>query len=134
MLGGKVLQILLICILTIFTIAAYGTYRCKATKFVDPLTKSFFGHPWNKFLDGWGILHFLFFMMLAYLYPTHLLLIFILGVIWEVVESIFHDHPFYISKCNYVLDTDHVAGWWYGRWQDIVMNSLGMILGYGLTV
>ena len=126
------LQVILICICVVFVIAAYGTFRCKSPKFKDPLTLSFVRHPWDKFLDGWGIMHLLFFLILTYKYPANWILIFLLGVLWEIIESFFHEHPFYISKCNYVLDTDQVAGWWYGRWQDIVMNSIGMCIGYML--
>jgi hypothetical protein len=28
---------------------------------------------------------------------------------------------------------DDVSGWWYGRWQDIIMNSAGMLLGIYLA-
>lgn len=120
--------------LCILSIIIYGTFRCKTSTFVDPLTKSYFPEPLNQFLDGWGILHFLFFMAISYMYPTHLLFIFVMGILWEIIESIFHEHPFYISKCSYNLATDQVAGWWYGRWQDIIMNTLGMILGYNLSM
>jgi hypothetical protein len=127
------IQIIVIGLLCMLSIILYGTYRCKNTEFKDPFTQSFVPPPWDKFLDGWGILHFLFYMILAYFYPTHLLLIFMMGVGWEILESYFYDHPFYLSKCNYNLSTDGVAGWWYGRWQDIVMNSLGIIVGYYLA-
>jgi hypothetical protein len=114
----------------VFIIIAYGTYRCKTTDFQDPLTKSMFGPPWNLFFDGWGISHFMFYGFLAYMFPKKrtLIIIFLLGVLWEIVESIFKDHPFYLSDCKYEVTTDK-GGWWYGRWQDIIMNSLGMATG-----
>jgi hypothetical protein len=129
------LQIIGLAAACVGFIVLYGTYRCKAENFTDPLTTKFAPAPYDQFFDGWGITHFLFFMTLAYMYPTKnaLILIWFLGVGWEVVESIFHDHPFYISKCNYKLTTDDVSGWWYGRWQDIIMNSAGMLLGVYLT-
>ena len=110
-------------------IIAYGTFRCKATSFKDPFTKSMFGSPWNLFLDGWGILHFLFYMLLAYIWPSEWAFIFLMGAMWELVEFIFKDHPFYLSKCKYYIETDNGAGWWYGRWQDLVMNGLGIATG-----
>lgn len=96
---------------------------------------SFAPPPWNSFVDGWGITHFAFYMALAFFYPQHLITIFLLGVLWELLESFFKEHPFYISKCEYKLNTDREDNgrFWYGRWQDIVMNSLGMAAGYGLT-
>lgn len=126
-------QVVSICVLTVLAIVIYGTFRCKTPDFVDPLTYSLAPPPWDKFVDGWGILHLFFYMILAYVYPQKWLLIFLLGLAWEILESYFYDHPFYISKCNYQLSTDDVAGWWYGRWQDIVMNSIGIFVGYMLS-
>jgi len=125
------LSITLIFILCVLTIVTYGSFRCKVKDFKDPLAGSLVPAPFNSFLDGWGILHFILYGVLAYLFPRFypLLFIWIGGVIWELIESIFKDHPFYISKCNYVIDTDK-GSWWYGRWQDIVMNSLGIMCGY----
>lgn len=133
MLISPYIQVLIIGSISILSIIIYGTYRCKHKEFKDPLTLSFIGEPWDKFLDGWGIIHFLFYMMLVYLYPAQWKLIFIYGVSWEILESYFYDHPFYLSECSYNLATDDVPGWWYGRWQDVIMNSLGMMVGYYLA-
>lgn len=129
MLSTTQLQIFSIGIACGLVIAAYGTFRCKTTDFKDPMTKSLFGEPWNRFLDGWGISHFLFFLMLAYHWPTEWAFIFGTGVFWELLEWIFKAHPFYLSKCNYTIDTEKGEGWWYGRWQDLIMNGLGVALG-----
>jgi hypothetical protein len=125
------LGITIIFILCVLSIVVYGSFRCSVKDFKDPFAKSFVKEPFDRFLDGWGILHFIFYAVLAYMYPKMNTLIFIWlgGVLWELIESIFKDHPFYISKCNYVIDTDK-GSWWYGRWQDIVMNTLGMVCGY----
>lgn len=127
----KYLHITIISLICVFIIIVYGTYRCKNTNFVDPLTKSFFPSPLNKFLDGWGISHLVFFLILGYLYPQTQFLIysFILGVIWELIEYSIKDHPFYLSKCKYNIGTDNTKHWWYGRWQDIIMNSIGLLIG-----
>jgi hypothetical protein len=121
--------ILLICFITIFVIVAYGTFRCQRTSFVDPLTKCPVGPPWDKFLDGWAITHYLFFLLLGYLYPEHILFSWTLGVGWELVEFMAKDRPFYLSKCNYEVTTENGGGWWYGRWQDVVTNTLGLMSG-----
>lgn len=134
LLANPFVQISLICIGMLLVIVAYGTFRCKSPNFHDPLTGSLVPPPWDRFLDGWGISHFMFYGILAFMFPSwpHLICIACIGIAWEVIESIFHDHPFYLSKCHYSLDSDATAGWWYGRWQDIVMNSLGMIVGVSL--
>lgn len=120
-------KILGICMFAVMIIIIYGTIRCKGA-FVDPLTYAPVPPPWDKFLDGWGLSHLLFYAILGYLFPNRLLFITILGISWEFVESMFKDHPFYLSKCNY-LESDDTDGWWYGRWQDIVMNTSGIIIG-----
>ena len=129
----KIIFILLTCFICVFVIAAYGTYRCNQPQFVDPLTGSFFPSPLNTFLDGWGLLHFFFFTGLVYNFPDHLMLIFLLGITWEVVESTLRDRPFYISTCRSkpVLSSDD-SPWWYARWQDIIMNGFGILVGYHL--
>lgn len=129
---NEYVQIVSICVVAVLTIVVYGTYRCKTTSFVDPLTVALAPDPFDKYLDGWGILHFFLFMCLGYLYPAKYIFIWVLGVAWELLEYAFKDKPFYISECKYEIDTDHGAGWWYGRWQDIVMNSLGLLSGYAL--
>lgn len=125
------LQIIIICAICILVIVSYGTFRCHHKEFRDPLTSSIFSHDQkSSFFDGWGILHFTFFFGLAYAFPRHAVFLFILGVLWEVVESLMKDHPFYLSKCDAAdaLNTDGSSAWWYGRWQDIVMNSAGILL------
>jgi hypothetical protein len=132
---SKYLHILLIGLTCVLVIVLYGTYRCKKTDFQDPLTKSFVPPPFDKYLDGWGISHFMFFALLGFLYPQKALLAFsfTLGVIWELIEYSAKDHPFYISKCNYTNLSNDGGSWWYGRWQDIVMNTLGLIAGYSIS-
>jgi len=133
-------EIFMICFLVATLIVVYGTIRCRMPKFYDPLTYSLLPAPWDRFFDGWGISHFGFYFMLAYLYPKHWFFITCLGVAWEALEMVFKEHPFYLSRCSY--DTDQPSGaskagtkpgWWYGRWQDIVMNSAGVALGVYLS-
>lgn len=116
-------------------IIAYGMYRCKTSSFRDPITQCVLkdNKQLCQFLDGWGFLHFFYFMLLGYLFPHNLQMIFWTGVLWEVVESYSQEHPFYLSECQSLLKTDQDTGWWYGRWQDVVMNTLGMFCGYFLS-
>jgi hypothetical protein len=113
-------------------IVLYGTFRCNTTTYKDPLTFTLIQHgPFGELIDGWSITHFCLFAILAFLYPTwqYLLFIVILGVAWEIVESVFKDHPFYLSSCKYNITSDNGTGWWYGKYSDILINSLGMITG-----
>jgi len=127
------LQISLIYLICVFIIVAYGTFRCKTTSFTDPLTFTIAPPPLDKYLDGWGISHLLFFALLGYLYPQYIWFSFVLGVLWELLEYSFKSHPFYLSGCKYNMTTHKGEGWWYGRWQDIVMNSIGLLCGYAIA-
>ena len=122
-------KILILSALCVLIIILYGTFRCKRTDFVDPLTFAFAPPPFDKYFDGWGLTHLGFFTLLGYLCPTKLLFCFALGVAWELIEYSMKDHPFYLSKCQYNLKTHGGEGWWYGRWQDIVMNLAGLLFG-----
>lgn len=125
--------IILLGMVCITSIVLYGTYRCMNTSFSDPLTIAFAPPPFDKYLDGWGLSHLLFFMLLGYLFPSHLLFSFFSGVAWELFEYSMKDHPFYLSSCKYDMTTHKGEGWWYGRWQDIVMNSIGLWIGSVLS-
>lgn len=127
--GHVQITVALACV--VLSIVLYGTFRCKTSSFRDPLTTTFAPPPLDKYLDGWGLLHFAMFAGFGYVYPQarYIAFLWCMGVAWEIVESVFRDHPFYLSSCKYHIDTDGGAGWWYGRWQDIVMNTLGLALG-----
>ena len=128
------IYIAIACAVVVTIIAAYGTYRCNHPDFKDPLTYSLIeGEPWNRFLDGWSISHYLFYAILAYYFPSYWFYLFLLGAVWEGVEAIFYDHPFYLSDCKYIIDTDAnqrgSGRFWYGKWEDLIMNTLGIITG-----
>jgi hypothetical protein len=126
------IQITAVFLIVVLFIVGYGTFRCRQKDFVDPITKSLLGPPFDAYTDGWAFLHFACYGILAYFYPKTYQLLFIasVGVAWEIIEIIFKDHPFYFSDCKYQLTTDNATGWWYGRYEDIIMNTLGMVVGY----
>jgi hypothetical protein len=119
--------IVLYLILSALAIMAYGKYRCLNDDFTDPLTQSFIDRrPWNQYIDGWGLLHFWFFAFLGYEFPSYWLFILMGGALWEGIEMMFKDRPFYLTHCN------QKTNWWYGRWEDLVMNTGGLIVGLAL--
>ena len=126
------IQIIIVCAICVMSIIGYGSFRCTHSGYTDPLTKAFVPPPFDKYLDGWGLLHFGFFFGLAYVHPDHVGLIWSLGLSWELLEFWSKDHPFYISECK--LSTSDGGGWWYGRWEDVVMNSIGIGAALALRV
>lgn len=127
----QIIQVIIYCIIVALIIMMYGTYRCRNSNYKDPLTKSIAGdnEELSKFIDGWGLIHFWFYALLFFKFPKAWYAIIIIGITWEIIESSLKDRPFYLAECKADL-SDHSAGWWYGRWQDVVMNSLGMLTGY----
>lgn len=125
----SVLGIFALTAACVASIVGYGIYRCQTPEFQDPLTLSVAPSPWDKYVDGWGLTHFFFFMLLGVLYPRYWALIWSLGLAWEVIEFSSQSKPFYASVCHAGTREADLTGWWYGRWQDIVMNSSGLAVG-----
>ena len=65
--------------------------------------------------------------------PNYWIHIFIIGILWEIIETSVKNKPFYIGKCNVNISTDELNGWWYGRYEDIIMNSFGQLFGYWIA-
>jgi hypothetical protein len=79
----------------------------------------------EAYSDGWAISHVLFYALLGYLYPDRWMYLFVTGVLWEIIESRFEDKPFYLSSCK----GREKEKWWYGRYEDIISNTIGMMIG-----
>ena len=129
----EIFGIAILSLIMILIIILYGTYRCKNSSFKDPFTKTIFPKPLKNYLDGWGLFHFLFYALLTSLYPNYWIHIFIIGILWEIIETSVKNKPFYIGKCNVNISTDELNGWWYGRYEDIIMNSFGQLFGYWIA-
>lgn len=99
--------------------------------------------------DLWSLSHFLFFGLLGYLFPYHLGELLIIGIIWEIIEDALAppDNTQMVSCkqtyggklkqmfqnlwCN---KTSRKGDYWYGKWDDIFANSLGIIIGQWFRV
>ena len=115
-------------VLPLLFIFPYGKFRCNHKTFKDPLeTQLFYG------LDGWSVTHFIWFMILGYIYPETLLLSTSIGILWELFEHYYgEERPGWLGgygDCD-DLATDKKSGnWWYGKWSDIVCNITGFMIG-----
>ena len=107
----------------------YGNYRCDNPDFKDPLQTKL--GIWD--LDGWSLSHLLFYMFIGYHFKgKYLIAAFLLGVLWELFEHYYgEERPEWLSgygDCD--MQTDRLDGsWWYGKWSDIVINLIGLVLG-----
>ena len=116
--------------LAIILVFVYGAYRCSHPKYKDPLEKQLgIGE-----LDGWSMTHFLLFLFIGYQFPDKFILAFSLGVIWELFEHYYGENrPGWLGgygDCKQLAsDKKSDGNWWYGKWTDVLMNFLGLVVG-----
>ena len=85
--------------------------------------------------DGWGIIHFILFIIYGYLFPDKHIFFLTLSILWELFETYVGTHKIIIggkrfkmgdSSNMYEPNENH---WWYGRVSDIAFNMAGYIIG-----
>jgi len=127
-------SLLLLLVSGAIMIFTYGSYRCKNPDFKDPLeTPIGIGE-----LDGWSLTHFLLFIIVGYMFPDKYVMALAIGCGWELFENYYGENrPGWLGGYG---DCDKLASgktedgnWWYGKWTDIVMNTLGIIVGVYLN-
>ena len=131
-------QIYIIGITCAVIIILYGIYRCKNPTFEDPLNVRL--NTEYKFVsnifNGWALSHFIFYMILGYMYSDNYIALFIMGVIWELYEMFLQsEQPWYvdlIGNCNVGTD-QKTTPWWYGQYEDIIVNGIGIMVGVYLA-
>ncbi len=119
-------------IVNLFVIFSYGSYRCDNPDYKDILEDEIGIFD----LDGWSISHLLFYMLIGYLFPhkNYILLAFIFGILWELIE--YYNEKFtpkLFGGCKKLkTDKNEDDNWWYSKPTDILMNALGLIIGFHL--
>lgn len=98
-------------------------------------------------VDWWSMSHFLFFGLLAFMYPSLICELFVISIIWEVIEDALappnskqlidctkkYENPW--QETFKTVWCQHIArekDYWYGKWDDVFFNSMGILVGYGL--
>lgn len=129
--GYGFMAVLLVC--TVISIFLYERYMC-ILNIRDAMTKPFLPEPFENVSDGWAISHILLYAVLAYLFPSRLFVLFLIGVVWELLEEAYgwmiRNTGYKPAACQNV--SDKMTTWWYGRWHDLVSNTIGLFAGYGL--
>lgn len=86
----------------------------------------------NNRISGWGISHFIMYFIIGYLYPNCWIEATILGIIWELVECVLG--KIFVNNDNKPDDsTRKYTLWWSGTFEDIILNSAGLICGITLN-
>lgn len=83
----------------------------------------------NNYLDGWALSHFMLFFILTYIYPSEWKFLIIVGIIWEIIEYILSIKKYH-HIFNYIYNYKYDAVFWYARYEDIIMNILGIITAF----
>lgn len=139
--GGYKVPCVVLYIVVVLVIILYG-YFLRKTKTQDVLAKQIFHHPICQEIDGWSISHLLFFGLLGFLYPGHYLQFLVIGIFWEVIESVLGQNQIELSgkRLQLVGEQDEEGNstgkddaYWYGKESDIVMDILGYCIGSALA-
>jgi hypothetical protein len=130
----------IIAFFIVIAIFYYGKYRCAhKDNYKDPLLIKY--GIWD--LDGWSLTHFFTCLIAAYIYPSQWWLIWLYSLAWEIFEEYYDQvKPDFLKGFGDCFSTDQELGgdhtkWWFGRYSDIVMNTLGImgaLLYYRLKV
>jgi len=125
-------------IIVVVVIFGYGHYRCKHIKdHTDILEFQLFEHKSLKNFDGWCCTHFVLFFIMGYLFPHSIRLSFLFSVIWELFE--YYNGKYRpevlknIGSCESTNSNKNLL-WWYGKWEDILINSIGLFIGRTLRL
>jgi hypothetical protein len=88
----------------------------------------------------WPISHLIAFTIYSFIWPQHSVLLFSLGVLWELIESIINwwetekgEVVKHQRTRNKQGDVEYTK-WWSGSMKDIGFNSVGIVLGRILSV
>lgn len=83
----------------------------------------------SNYINGWCLTHFLAFAYVGYQYPKCFEEAMILGIIWEVFEFTLGEVIPIISPTLAKRIYPDFTTFYYGRYEDIIMNFLGFMVG-----
>lgn len=89
--------------------------------------------------DWWAVTHAMMYFVLGYLFPDHLFILMVIGVIWEVIEEKLGSLKLPMFGINKGMGDvlgkvteEETTEWWFGRTTDVAFNLIGLISGYAL--
>lgn len=123
------IAITIICIL--FIVFGHANRESVQAKLQRPIAKL----PASE-VDYWSISHFMLFAIYGYLIPGYPLTFLSIGVLWEMTEDMLSSSKNtkltdckQCSNLNSILCNGYEDGYWYGKWDDIIFNTLGYLVG-----
>jgi len=91
----------------------------------------------------WSVTHILLYVYFGYYFPNYFIEFLIIGCIWEIFEYIWCKLPIHkIMGCTEGSNNKFCNGinqikncqYWYGTVDDILMNSIGFIIGACISI
>ena len=138
---GVTVPSVVLYIVVVIVIIAYGAclrkIGCR-----DPLAQPLFNHPICQEIDGWSVTHFLFFGLLGLFYPGQHLQFFVIGYLWEIVETALGQNKIEVSGTRLQLEgelypegrpTGNSDAYWYGKESDVIADMFGYCIGSSLA-
>lgn len=91
---------------------------------------------WIIDCDFWSLTHFGLFAYFGYLRPSQFWKYFVFGVLWEMIEDYLSSNKeTKLVNCTSTNNKNHIwcngmkDGYWYGKYDDIIFNSVGFLTG-----
>lgn len=120
---------IIIIVLTIISLFIYGKHRCDNNNY-DILEFNLFKNSDKLGLDGWSITHFLIYIFMGFVFNKIFFLTIIGGILWELFETFIGIYkPNILSGYGFCENNNKYKIWWYGKFSDIFINILGLIVG-----
>ena len=107
----------------LLVILLYGWLRCNNNLY------DFLNIQITSTINCWVITHFIFYTFIGYYFPKTFFISLLIGILWEIFEYCLGKYAnknkvlVLLGDCN--LDTS----WWYAKYEDIIANTLGFLLG-----
>lgn len=124
-------------IIAVILIIVYG-YVLRKMKMRDILADQIYHHHICQEIDGWSVIHLIFFGILGFLYPGHHFQFLMVGALWEVAETVIGQNQIELSgkRLQLIGDQDkdgNITGgddaFWYGKESDIIVDACGYAIG-----
>ena len=130
-------KFLLLCVLALVFIGVGHIFQGHIQ---EPLKKTLISIGYIR-LDWWSVTHYLFFSILGYWYPNRFVFFLLFGIVWELTEDLLaKDSDTQLVDCEQKGRGGFVDFWcngyqddyWYGKIDDVLMNMLGYVTGWGI--
>ena len=81
--------------------------------------------------DWWALGHFIYYIILGFLFPHLLFELTIIGILWEFLETFMQIKNFgFLQAIKAINEKDWNS--WFGRVSDVAFNTVGLVVGWKL--